>query len=354
MNRIAINGGFAGRRITGLQRYAVEVTRRWTEEEGVRLLYPKSQATAVMRMQSSSVIPEPLLSKRLRVLWDLNLPRHLKKDELLWSPCNLGPPIRCHAVTLHDLAAIRSPQWFARGFAAKYRILIPLIVKRCRLIITDCESVRQEICERYAIDDAKVVAIPLGVSLQPTTAEKVSLPAKLAALAKRPYFITLGSIDPRKNLQFVLGEWASYQQAHKDHRLLVIGAHSTAFQTEALSVPAGCEFIGYQPDDVVVWLLQNARALITASIYEGFSFPPLESLALGTPVLISDIPVHRENFNGFAQFFNPTQRGSLLELLEAGNFSLGDHHLLQNVLKNKFNWDVCARATLSALRSVEV
>ena len=91
-------------------------------------------------------------------------------------------------------------------------------------------------------------------------------------------------------------------------------------------------------DNELAALLRGASALVSPSLEEGFGLPPLEALALGTPVVLSDIPVYRELYSDWGQFFQPSDEEALAALLvRAAEGTLPTHD--PQAVRNRFSWD---------------
>lgn len=348
MKRILINGAFVGRRMTGLQRYGWEIASRIVSRGEARVIYAAQAPAPDLPADSLAPISYPLYGRSM-ALWDWRLMLRIQSDELLWSPGNIGPPIRNHVATIHDLSPLRNPEWFSGGFVLKYRTLLPMVARKSPLVITGAETVKDELCERWPFLEGKVHAIHHGVSQGIQESANHPLPEALIEKTQGPYYVALGSIDPRKNLNYLLEAWSEFQSTPRPERLLIVGGSSTAFRQAKLTIPPNCDLLGYVPDEQVAPLLKGARGLISPSLYEGFNLPPLEALSLGTPILLSDIPVHREVFGEWAHFFSLEDRSSLIALLERGEHAIPNQAALSDAFQNRYNWDVAADRIYQAL-----
>ena len=117
-NKIAINGRFLSRRISGVERYAHEISKRIHPS---RVIQPGLQAG-----QMSGNLWQQLI-----------LPTQIKQNETLWSPANAGPwLIRNQVLTLHDASVFDHPEWFKPSFAAWTRLSWRILARRVKAIIT--------------------------------------------------------------------------------------------------------------------------------------------------------------------------------------------------------------------------
>ena len=119
-----------------------------------------------------------------------------------------------------------------------------------------------------------------------------------------PYILFVGSLEPRKNLKILLEAW---QLGRFDGATLaVVGASGHLFRKMQFeSEPAGVRMLGRVEDELLPVLYSGAAGFVYPSVYEGFGLPPLEAMACGCPVAVSDIPAHREVCGSPAMYFDP-------------------------------------------------
>ncbi|MDZ7905897.1 MAG: glycosyltransferase family 1 protein [Cypionkella sp.] len=155
------------------------------------------------------------------------------------------------------------------------------------------------------------ITAPLGVTL--------AAPAPSPITPRPPYFVALGTIEPRKNHRLLFDIWAQMGQGAP--QLIVIGgkgwADAALFDQMAQLQRTGAVIHAENlPDGAVVTLLQGASALLFPSLAEGFGLPPIEAAALGTPVIASDLPVLRETCGQFAVYLSPSDVYSWMETIK--------------------------------------
>lgn len=126
-NNIIINGRFTTQRLTGVQRYAFEITRR-SPSSAIRVVSPQPIAAEYKFLENVTIVDQ--LGKfahksGLGHLWEqFALPRWVSKEDLLWSPCGSGPlAIKNQVVTIHDIANLEHLEWFNHCF---YSLLLLL------------------------------------------------------------------------------------------------------------------------------------------------------------------------------------------------------------------------------------
>lgn len=142
-----------------------------------------------------------------------------------------------------------------------------------------------------------------------------------------------------------------------EKRKLIIVGNADNFKTsdryvkrliESGSLSQNIIFTGYISDEELKNLIKHASMLIQPSIYEGFGIPPLESLFLGTPVLISDIPVFREIYEGFpVEYFACNNSHDLYEKIKNSN---PEPIALTTEQKGKFTYEKSANIILNTIK----
>jgi glycosyltransferase involved in cell wall biosynthesis len=287
-----------GYRITGVQRYLLSLLPRMPSELG-------------------SIKPPSGLQGIKGHIWEqLYLPTQLHR-RLLWSPGNTGPIAVCRQVlTVHDAASLDHPEWFERKFAIWYGNLLPRLVRKVRAVITVSNFSRERIVRLTGIDPERVHVIFNGVEprFRPVDAKTVKEVTTKFDLVN-PYILFVGSLEPRKNLKILLEAW---QLGGFDGAMLaVVGASGHMFpKMQFDSIPEGVRLLGRVEDEVLPVLYSGAAGFVYPSVYEGFGLPPLEAMACGCPVAVSDIPAHREVCGNTAMYFDPFSPEDLSSNLE--------------------------------------
>lgn len=274
MRNIAVNARFASRPITGVERYAHEVCR--CLDDRILRLAPK----------------KPLRGLAGYIWEQAVLPVQAMYTDLLWSPANTGPLLfKRQVVTIHDLSTIDHPEWFTPAFSAWYGYLLPRLARNAVRVITISEFSRQRILDRFKLAEERVIAIPNGVdrgTFFPRDESQILSTLKKYGL-DRPYLLTVGSLEIRKNLLRLMQAWQELPSYHHTLCMVVIGAAGPAFRTSAFEhISDSVKFLGYIPDSDLPALYSGALAFVFPSLYEGFGLPVLEAMACGTPVLASN------------------------------------------------------------------
>jgi glycosyltransferase involved in cell wall biosynthesis len=289
----------------------------------------------------------------------LALPLLLARDrpDVFWGPRHFMPlalPRRTAAVvTLHDLTFLRYPRTMRRLRAPIARALVPRGLRRARRIITDAQSVRDELRALPGLAGAKIEVVPLGVGpeFRPAVAAEVAEVRARYGL-ERPYVLAVGALEPRKNLATLVAAHRRLREASGwTGDLVLAGGDAWRLGRDEL---AGARRLGFVPDADLPALYTAAELLACPSLYEGFGLPVVEAMACGAPVVCADIPVFREVAGEAAVLVPPTDVAAL-----AGAIGrvLGDPALRRELAgrgrerARGFDWDVAADRTLAVLEA---
>ena len=303
-----------------------------------------------MPARLNSVKPSQALQGIRGHLWEqFYLPTQLNR-RLLWSPGNTGPlGVSRQVLTVHDAATLDHPEWFERKFALWYAAMLPRLIRKVRAVITVSHFSKERIVRLTGVEPESVHVIFNGVDsrFRPVDPDKVKQTRRDLDLT-HPYILFVGSLEPRKNLKTLLEAWrlGNFDGA----TLALVGASSHLFQILQFdSIPKGVRLLGRVEDDLLPALYSGAAGFVYPSVYEGFGLPPLEALACGCPIAVSDIPAMREVCGKTAVYFDPYSPEDLLNRLEwllqldgAQRASLAEQGLQRTT---HFSWETAASET---------
>lgn len=228
--------------------------------------------------------------------WYLNL-GHLNAGAERLAALGRVPGLR-RAILLHDTIPLDHPEWSEPHAVEQLRALIAAANRQCERVIANSAATRDDL-HRHGISRTVRVA-PLGI--EPVVPDPARLPPALDRA--RPYFVVLGTIEPRKDHELLLDLWESLRHDPPPTglpQLLILGRRG--WQGAALNArldalrddPAsGVIEIGDLPDAGAMAALQGAVALLMPSRAEGYGLPVLEAARLGCPVIAAPLPVYRE------------------------------------------------------------
>ena len=338
---IYVNGRFRVHKMTGVQRVAHEITRRLCDE--VEVCQPQGK-----------------LSGWRGHLWEQTVLPKMSKDGVLWSPCASGPIMNArHIVTFHDLFVVDSPQWYTSAYAVWYGLSQRTLARTASHIIAVSEYTKSRLIARFAVDPAKISVIYNGVDTAVFSNAHASVTQARAALRlPAKYLLTVGSLEPRKNLKTLLAAWQNVVAELPPDTWLVISGSSDAnvYKNAGLhDWPPRVFLTGYVPDQYLPGLYAGSLAFVYPSLAEGFGLPPLEAMACGVPVVTSNTTALPEVCSSAALYFDPINSSDLARAIKR---LVEDQNLRQKFSElgrdraSCFNWERTADQTLHVLRTI--
>jgi glycosyltransferase involved in cell wall biosynthesis len=212
-------------------------------------------------------------------LWGLSRELRRLSADLIHGPDFSVPyiPARPSVLTLHDLSPWLNEDWHADAHRVRRRTPILLEMNVATMVIAPSELVRKQAIERFRLRPDRVVAIP-------EAAASWFRPVEPEVPANRPYFLFVGTLEPRKNLSALLDAWRELRREHEVD-LLIAGRRRT--DAPPIAAEPGLQLLGEVPDERLPALYSGALAFVYPSLYEGFGLPVLEAMQCGAPVIAS-------------------------------------------------------------------
>ncbi|MFZ2153264.1 MAG: glycosyltransferase family 1 protein [Microgenomates group bacterium] len=258
----------------------------------------------------------------------------------LFSPCPTIP-------TIHDLGYLDSLDQFNKKDIYQLVNWTRQSIQKAHHIIAVSEFTKNEIHRIYHIPLTKISVIPNGVGDIP----QFSTLAQKKVLKKfninSPYFLTLGTLKPNKNIPFLL---SAFSQTNE--KLLVIaGKKGWLFNdiftiVKKLKLQKRVIFTDYITENEKWILLKNATATVLPSTYEGFGIPAIESLYSGTSVIASDIPAYRETLSHDVTYIDPQNQTDLIAALNQTK----SKRLV--VVEKKYTWTNSAKLLITLFSKI--
>lgn len=311
---LVINGRFLTLPGGGVRRYALELSQALcaVDTEVLMMAPPDAPDVPGIPLQRSGIFRGHL--------WEqTELPRFLKKlgSPLLINPANTGPLFYSrNVVILHDMAWHHREKAFSPILHQGYRYLIPALLKHASCVGSVSAFSASEIEQVFPWLKNKVFVVP--PSLEYLASWKPAVPKVLSRFENEEFYLAVGLTAERKDAPTLFRAFA----LRPDMKLIVAGYRAEIVE-KVPHLPTNVLLLPKVTDAELAWLYTCCRALISASRYEGFDLPPLETAWFGRPSLLSDIPVHREIWGDKAYYFQTGDAEDLAMKLESVSASSG-------------------------------
>jgi glycosyltransferase involved in cell wall biosynthesis len=226
----------------------------------------------------------------------------------------VNPDVRA-AVFLHDLIPLDHPGFARAEMVAQFRAMVAAVGEFADIVLCNSDDTRARLVREFGTGKC-IVAAHLGMPNLPP--EEPVFPE---IDTKTPRFVTVGTIEPRKNHALLLDVWDSLPEDGRPH-LHIVGqrgwADETLFQRLDTHPLRGVSIFEHNAlsDGQVRALLTGAHGLLFPTLAEGFGYPPLEAARLGVLPICSNLPVLKETLNDCAVYLDPLDRYSWLETIK--------------------------------------
>lgn len=226
-------------------------------------------------------------------------------------------------LTVHDLTFWKYPETSSFLGRRYYRPLLRRAIARADHIVTHSEAVAHEVCEHFGVDSMRVTPIFCG-------ADSFDGVEASPDRRTRPYVLSVGTVEPRKNLHRLVAAYAA-SGLPAEFDLVLVGRVGWG------QVPKGVEVLTSVSDEQLKRLYLDASVVVVPSLYEGFGLPVVEALAFGRPVACSDIPVLREVGQELPSYFDPLDETAIGEAIWKA-IDAGDSQMSSDQVE-RFTWD---------------
>ncbi len=304
-------------------------------------------------------IPPTVLSKMSNDMHMFPIQTFLPKIDWYISSDWTEPPANCNKATIvHDLVYLRHPETVHKLIHDTQQKRMKWVKKETSILFADSQSTAQDIESLLDIETKRIVVNYPGVETT-LVSEAVIEQTKKTHHIDKPFILTVGKIEPRKNLARLIEAFLSLHRSDID--LVVVGQQGWSVSIDELikehvtqSGSVGLrekmyniatnniKFLGYIPDDQLSALYQSCVFFAFPSIWEGFGYPILEAMQLGAPVAGSNVSSMIELLDKNAFMFDPYDVSSIESALST---MLEDKPLREsyrqkgNVFAHTFTWD---------------
>ncbi len=354
---IIINGNFMSRQITGIERYAREITSALddllSDDDDVILILP---ATAKDVPQYKKIKVQQTQTKG-GIIWEqMTLRSYLKKhkDTICLNLCNITPLFVQPGITaIHDIMYKANSQDYLtlRNRLSRYWHTFQYwyVTRHEKQIITVSKFSKSEIEKHYPNSKRKIVIIPNAWQHVLGYTENKNWQEKYPFLKDKQFFFSMATLSRNKN-----GKWII--EVAKRNPDCVFAMAGKNYETGYENVPSNIYLLGYVSDEDACALIKHCKAFLFPSLYEGFGLPPLEALGLGAEVISSNTTSLPEVLGDAVHYVDPLDYAvNLDEILK--EITVGREETL-----SKFDWkksatflyDVCYEVCYDTRPYIEI
>ena len=253
---------------------------------------------------------------------------------------------------IHDLAPLHYPQYFPISARIIYPRSAKLGAQKALKVITISNTVKEDIITTFKIPGSKVEVIYPSLNSQLFEQKNET---KLDFELPQTFLFSVSTLEPRKNYIGAIKALKLLENTHPDLHYLISGKKGWYYEQiysliKKLHLESKVHLLGYRSDAEVAAIFPKASGFLYLSHYEGFGMPPLEAIKYDIPLLLSDIKVFRECFNGYARFVPADDIKKIAEgmaaLLEKPQLKINGAKLL-----DKFSWDKSALKLISIMNN---
>jgi glycosyltransferase involved in cell wall biosynthesis len=338
---ISINGRFLAQPLTGVQRFARELTQALDTRISNGDV-PENLRGVAWRLIAPDEAKADIDLKSIRLehvgsghghLWEQTTLAAKTWRDLLVGFGGSGPLLHPDQLTvIHDATIFRHPESFSRSYRL-FHTLLGAVLTRTARIATVSQFSRQELSSIFRVPADGIAVIYnatdhfAGLTPDDGILERLKL-------SGGDFFLLVGTLKPNKNIDFAIRAFKAGDYSSRDNLI----------------------FPGRLSDAEVAALERHATAFIFPSLYEGFGIPPLEAMSQGCPVLASDIPPVREACGEGALYFDPAKSETLERQMKS---VLDDPGLRERLVAEgfvnaaRFSWAKSADALLQVLAETQ-
>jgi len=226
--------------------------------------------------------------------------------------------------TVHDLSVFKFPETHPLARIRQFESEFKASMARAAHVVTDSETTRLEVIDFLAWPADKVTAVPLGVSSQFAPAPAAELAYSLGKYGLRfnSYALCVSTIEPRKKIANLLQAYLCLPRSlQAQYPLVLAGGFGWLSETlhqeiDSLAARGVLRYLGFVPESDLPALYGGAAVFVYPSTYEGFGLPPIEAMACGVPVVVSNQSCLPEVTQGAALTVNPDDIPAFKVVLE--------------------------------------
>jgi glycosyltransferase involved in cell wall biosynthesis len=347
--KIFINSRFLTQKITGSQRFAIEISKQLKKLRPDRFVFvaPKN----IIQKEIAKELDAKIIGFNTGHIWEqIDLPLYLKKNSnpLLLNLVNTAPIFYNNKIiTIHYISIHKFPKQYSLLMKLWYSLNYGLNVYRSVCILTVSEFSKKEIEDFYNIKNIYIINNSVE-HIKPKICQK-----------KENYVLSVSSLSINKNFVSVLKSIDLLNKKGINVKYKVVGGfNKNLFSNNKVEFKknlSNVEYLGYVSDFELMEIYSKAVLFVYPSFYEGFGIPPLEAMACGCPCVVSNAASLPEVCGDAAYYVNPYDVEDIARGIEK---VLTDENLRQDLIKKgfenikRFSWEKSARKIIEILNQI--
>ena len=366
--RIGLDARPLSTRVSGVGRLIAETIRHFPQKEKYQFVLfshlpiHESHKTILELPNVEFHQGKGFLSKKGATYFNISLPLSLNQFnlDLFWGSQQVIPPLFFSklpvVLTYCDLVLYKYPETMRLLAAIQQRLVQGYSVNRADYILSISEQTREDLISHFGYPREKTgVAYP-GVDVKEVMSASLKTPSIFIQNIKKPYLLSVSTIEPRKNYPFLLEVFKAYRKLTTNFRMYWVIAGKIGWEKESFLTELKKEIEEY--NDIILLdnvndvdlhnLYKNCEIFLFASVYEGFGIPLLEALAHKRKCIVSDIPTFREigkDKISYLKTENPEDWAKEMIALEKSNIA-------PKIDLDYFSWENSANITKDVFEKV--
>lgn len=224
------------------------------------------------------------------------------------------PALPCKKATIvHDLVFKRFPETVDNTILKTQEKRLYWVTKESHLIFADSQATKDDIIDIYKVASEKIVVNYPGVEVFRPSVEKINETKQKYGI-DAPFILTVGKIEPRKNIAKLIEAFNIFSSKHPEMELLIVG--QKGWGTMQPVDNKKIRFLGHVSDEELYSLYASSYMFVMPSIYEGFGYPAIEAMHFFTIVALSNTSSLKELGQGVSEFFDPYDVNAMAQALE--------------------------------------
>ena len=353
---------------TGVERYAAELIKNLAKIDSTNeyILYfrtpPQPWFSELPKNFRIRLIPFPKFWTQLRLSWEM-IGHPVDALVILASALPLWHP-KNSIFTAHDLAYEIYPQAFTKFMLYYQKWSTRFAARHAAKILAVSDATKQDLTKFYGTDPSKIVVTHLGfdaAQFHPRNYDEVQSVLDKYGLVYQKYVLFVGTIQPRKNLERLVEAFQKLRkQYHVEEKLAIFGGRGWLWEPivkkiKMAGADGSAKYYDYLDKEDLPYIYAGAKLLTLPALYEGFGLPPLEAMASGVPVVVSNLSSMPEVVGAAGVLVDPNSvdaiADGLLKVLTDGNLRQG---MIARGLEQakQFSWENTARETLKVIEGL--